>query len=155
MTALQLENLERACEMTVLPQPKAPGMAQVPPNTDLNQSKEKRRHVNENQHEEEHVNQKRYAREERVQDTLTSQQRLIGRHLVLERTRRTHRPEVRQANNDLLASDGVLQLGDGVLLHKHRENQQLSQRYDEDQKEKQEADLSQLTTLNHQQFTQT
>ncbi len=30
-TQAELEYLERACEMQVLPQPKAPGMAQVPP----------------------------------------------------------------------------------------------------------------------------
>jgi hypothetical protein len=30
MTPSELENLDSACEMTVLPQPKAPGMAQVP-----------------------------------------------------------------------------------------------------------------------------
>jgi hypothetical protein len=31
----ELEYLERDCEMTVLPQPKAPGMAVVPPCTQL------------------------------------------------------------------------------------------------------------------------
>ena len=33
---LVLENLAIACEIQVLPQPKAPGMAQVPPRTDGN-----------------------------------------------------------------------------------------------------------------------
>jgi len=33
------ENFERACEMTVFPQPKAPGMAVVPPCTQLNKVK--------------------------------------------------------------------------------------------------------------------
>ena len=32
----ELEYLERACEMQVLPQPKAPGIAQVPPKTEGN-----------------------------------------------------------------------------------------------------------------------
>lgn len=36
MMAVQFEYLDRACEMTVLPQPNAPGMAQVPPRTDGN-----------------------------------------------------------------------------------------------------------------------
>ena len=34
MMASELEYLDSACEMHVLPQPKAPGMAQVPPSTD-------------------------------------------------------------------------------------------------------------------------
>ena len=33
MIPSELLNFDRACEMTVLPQPKAPGMAQVPPRT--------------------------------------------------------------------------------------------------------------------------
>ena len=34
MMQSELEYLERACEMTVLPQPNAPGTAQVPPSTE-------------------------------------------------------------------------------------------------------------------------
>ena len=34
ITASLFENFEIDCEMTVLPQPKAPGTAHVPPNTD-------------------------------------------------------------------------------------------------------------------------
>jgi hypothetical protein len=34
MMPSELEYLDSACEMTVLPQPKAPGMAHVPPSTD-------------------------------------------------------------------------------------------------------------------------
>jgi len=81
MIISELENLDTACEMTVLPHPKAPGIAVVPPWTHLYNRqidcldvwKKCICYVD-------HIRfkTKRYSREERIQNSLTSQERLVG-----------------------------------------------------------------------------
>ena len=74
------ENLDSACEMTVLPQPKAPGMAVVPPCTQLLESVHAL-HIEFSD-----------VREQSIEDTLASEQGVIGSLLLRDRTRRADGP---------------------------------------------------------------
>ncbi len=78
------ENLERAWEMTVLPQPKAPGIAVVPPCTHLYR-------VVSNA-----ISRIGYgnAREKGIQNPLTSEQREIRSVLFRDWSRRTNGPNL-------------------------------------------------------------
>ena len=78
-----LENLEIAWEMTVLPHPKAPGIAVVPPCTHLGNNQWFL--MDENKME---------SREKCVKNALSSQERVIGSQLLCYRTRSSDGPKL-------------------------------------------------------------
>ena len=87
--------------MTVFPQPKAPGMAVVPPWTQLLI-----------------VNKKQDLRKERIQDTLSSQERIISSQFVRGRTGSSHRPGLQHGILCLLARK--VQFQDNILSSEPR-----------------------------------
>jgi hypothetical protein len=99
----ELEYLERDCEMTVLPQPKAPGMAVVPPCTQLqtllivvieNQVNNKLGNAASASLCVWQATRTTNIREQRIEHTLTSQQWVITSQLLGHRSLLTHRPRV-------------------------------------------------------------
>ena len=75
------ENLERACEMTVLPQPKAPGIAVVPPCTQLEGILALKADTS-----------KWVLREQGIEDTLASEEGVVGCVLLRDGTGCTDGP---------------------------------------------------------------
>lgn len=81
---LLLENLDKACEMTVFTHPKAPGIAVVPPCTQL--------HTNQNEIIKEPN--KNNIREQGIQNALTSEKRKVSSLLLRNRSRCTDWPKL-------------------------------------------------------------
>ena len=77
------ENLDNACEMTVLPHPNAPGIAVVPPCTQLGALSVVPVILST-------IN----AREESIEDTLASKQRVVGGVLLSDWARGTDGPQL-------------------------------------------------------------
>jgi hypothetical protein len=81
------ENFDSACEMTVFPQPKAPGIAVVPPCTQLPCTSAYTTQISDC---------KGRPREERVKNALASGERVVGRVLLSEGPRRADRPKLHE-----------------------------------------------------------
>lgn len=118
MTSL-LEYLDSDWEMTVLPQPKAPGMAVVPPCTHLYKEKRGKRESINLQKRKKVTKKKRMcdSREKGVQHSLSSQQRVVGRQLLCDGPHLSDRPHLH--HGEFLLHPLKLQLHHHILTHTH------------------------------------